>query len=179
MQPPLTQDELIKMLRDVKKMGSISSTARYELIGDIDPWSPTLTDAEKLLVLRACRKSMPFFLWVLKRTDEVPPTPASDKFWGAVETIAMSGTAFHSLVAEQIRKQHTPFKGKVLTLNGWLFESGDMCVIASANGVSKTYKYMVHTAPVVITRSGARLIPSTLPPKHVAGLFDKEWKEHE
>lgn len=179
MQPPITTEELTAFLRDAKKLGTISSPARYELIGDIDPLRTDLSDSERLLVLRACKKSPAFFLWLLKQTTDTPSLASSDVLWGAVETISMKGSHFHSIVSDQVKRLYAPFRGKDLLLSGWLFKSGDMCVIATANGITKPYKYIVRTAEVVITRNGGRLYSAGIPAKHIAGLFDKEWIEHE
>lgn len=175
----ITPDEMLEFLRDAKKLGTMTAPARFELIGDIDPLRPDLSESERRMVLRACKKSPPFFLWLLKQATDTPALESSDVLWGPVQAISMKGSVFHSIVSDQVRRLHSSFRGKDLSLSGWLFKSGDMCVIASAVGNSKPYKYIVRTAEVVVTRNGGRLVPANIPPKHLAGLFDKEWAENE
>lgn len=170
-------EELIQLLRDSKRLASGNAKLRRELIGDIDPLDPNLSKADRLLVLRACKKSPSFFIWLLKLTIDIPEETTADTLRGEVSRVIMANSSvFYGILTETMLWRFPTLNGKKVVMSAWYFSSGDLCVIASNPNSTKTYKHVVRTARVVIERNGASLTPAGTPARHLAGLFDREWK---
>lgn len=175
----ISKEELLALLGRSKYLGRTADTLKHKLIGNIDPLDPQLSKADQLIVLNACKKSAPFFLWLLKQYNETPSISSSTRVWGDVHSISMLGSAFVTVVTQSIERAYPVLRGKRLDLRCWYFDSGELCISALVKSTGQCYQHNVRTAPVVVERNGAALLPSGIPAGHLAKMFNLQWAAKE
>lgn len=171
----ITIDDLIDVLNGADKLGSVPATVKHELIGQIDPLSPELTASERLLVLRACKQSKPFFLWLLRKLILTPPAEPKDVLWGTASILVSTTGTLTLMLNELLARKYPILRGKTTNVTCWLFESGHLCLIANFGDNGRTYKHVVKVSTDALERVGGKFKPAGIRGQHLAGLFDRSW----
>lgn len=173
--PQITIDDLIAVLDGSVKLGTVPASIKLELIGELDPFSPDLTASERLLVLRACKQSKPFFLSMLRHLIITPPAESKDVLWGTASTLVGTPGPLAVMLNELLARAYPILRGKSLNVTCWLFESGHLCLVATYGDNGRTYKHVTKVSADTLERVGARFKPAGVRAQHIAGLFDRAW----
>jgi len=171
----ITIDNLIDVLNGADRLGSVPATVKHELIGEIDPFSPDLTASERLLVLRACKQSKPFFMWMLRQLIIKPPAEPKDVLWGTVSLLINTTGPLTVMLNELLARSYPILRGKSPNITCWMFESGHLCIVATYGDNGKTYKHVAKVSADTLERVGAKFKPAGVRGRHIAGLFDRSW----
>ena len=171
----VTIDNILELLNETRSLGAISASAKYELVGGIDPLSPNLTASERLLVLRACKRSKPFLLWLLRQLITTEPAAPKDVLWGTASVLAAKSGPLSVMLNELLARAYPILRGKPLEVTCWLFESGHLCLVATFGNNGRTYKHVTKVSTEAMERVGAKFKPAGIRAEHIAGLFDRSW----
>lgn len=171
----VTIDDLFEVLSSASSLGTVPASVKLELIGGIDPLSPNLTASERLIVLRACKRSKPFFLWLLRQLITTAPDVPTDVLWGTASLLAGRTGTLSVVLNELLARAYPILRGKKLEVTCWLFESGHLCLVATFANNGRTYKHVTKVSSESLERVGAKFKPAGIRGEHIAGLFDRSW----
>jgi len=171
-----------------EKYPRITDEEAAELSGGVDPWSSTITMAEREKIKQLCVDVPGYFFWLIKKGAE--KKPIYNTAWkfrkpqlnrsvsGGVQSVDMTEGNFNQVLLDYLYTDDKSLAKFGLTLRAWFYESGQLAILATRdNSDSPSIKLVVDTIPAVIERHGAKLVKTDFEPAVLAALFDLQYKE--